>query len=144
MDTATAARYAAVTVPTVRYWCRRGVVRAVKEGGRWVIDIVSLRHRMALGRRTAARLLASFAEPAVTREKALELVEQGALIPAEREGEYVAVSTDASSVYLVNTGSVSCGCKGYEYVGRCYHLVAALLVEEGLLRDSLSGALETV
>ena len=33
-----------VTVATIRTWCRRGVVAATKQAGRWVIDTDSLAH----------------------------------------------------------------------------------------------------
>lgn len=44
-----AATQAHVTVATIRTWCRRGVVAAVKAAGRWVIDTASLAHRIAIG-----------------------------------------------------------------------------------------------
>ncbi|MEU3220058.1 helix-turn-helix domain-containing protein [Streptomyces sp. NPDC006971] len=47
--TATAATQADVTIATVRRWCRRGVVAAVKVAGRWVIDTASLARRIAIG-----------------------------------------------------------------------------------------------
>lgn len=48
VTTTTAARIANVTVATVRTWCRTGLVTAVKTGGRWAIDIVSLRRAAGL------------------------------------------------------------------------------------------------
>ncbi|MFC8423917.1 helix-turn-helix domain-containing protein [Streptomyces sp. NPDC057236] len=51
MNTTAAATQANVTVATVRAWCRRGVVAAVKVAGRWVIDSVSLAARIAIGAR---------------------------------------------------------------------------------------------
>lgn len=47
MDTATAAQTAGVTVDTIRTWCRRNVIGAVKTAGRWVIDAASLAYRIA-------------------------------------------------------------------------------------------------
>lgn len=49
MNTTTAALEAHVTVATIRTWCRRGVVAAVKQAGRWVIDAASLAARVAIG-----------------------------------------------------------------------------------------------
>ncbi|MGW6912616.1 hypothetical protein ACWGB8_02140 [Kitasatospora sp. NPDC054939] len=43
-----AAAQAGVTVDTVRDWCRKGVVAAVKQAGRWVIDAASLAYRIKL------------------------------------------------------------------------------------------------
>ncbi|MFJ2676361.1 helix-turn-helix domain-containing protein [Streptomyces sp. NPDC087525] len=44
-----AATLAGVTVATIRTWCRRNVIGAVKTSGRWVIDRVSLAHRLSMG-----------------------------------------------------------------------------------------------
>lgn len=49
MTTAAAATEARVTVDTVRTWCRRGAVAAVKMAGRWAIDAASLAARIAIG-----------------------------------------------------------------------------------------------
>lgn len=48
MDTTTAAKQAGVTVATVRTWCRRNVIGAVKVAGRWVVDAASLAYRISL------------------------------------------------------------------------------------------------
>lgn len=47
--TTAAATQAGVTVDTIRTWCRRNVIAAVKQAGRWVIDAASLAHRIAIG-----------------------------------------------------------------------------------------------
>lgn len=49
MNTTTAAAQANVTVATIRSWCRRGVIAAVKQAGRWIIDAASLAHRITIG-----------------------------------------------------------------------------------------------
>lgn len=51
MDTATAAQTAGVTTATIRAWCRRNVIAAVKTSGRWIIDAASLAYRVTLGRK---------------------------------------------------------------------------------------------
>lgn len=48
MNTTTAAATANVTVATIRTWCRRGVITATKQAGRWVIDAASLTWRITL------------------------------------------------------------------------------------------------
>lgn len=48
MNTTAAATTAGVTLDTIRTWCRRGVITAVKRAGRWIIDATSLAHRIAL------------------------------------------------------------------------------------------------
>lgn len=54
MDTRTAATTADVTTATIRNWCRRNVIAAVKTAGKWTIDETSLRHRIALSATPAA------------------------------------------------------------------------------------------
>jgi hypothetical protein len=56
MDTATAAQTAGVTVATIRAWCRRNVIAAVKTAGRWIIDTASLAYRVTLGGRKEKRV----------------------------------------------------------------------------------------
>lgn len=51
MDTTTAAQQAGVTVATIRTWCRRNVIAALKVAGRWVIDTTSLVYRITLTRK---------------------------------------------------------------------------------------------
>lgn len=49
MNTTAAAIQAHVTAATIRTWCRRGAVAAVKQAGRWVIDSASLAARITIG-----------------------------------------------------------------------------------------------
>lgn len=49
MNTTAAALQAHVTVATIRTWCRHGVVTAIKQAGRWIIDTASLTARIAIG-----------------------------------------------------------------------------------------------
>lgn len=49
MNTSAAATQANVTVATIRAWCRRGVVSAIKQAGRWIVDTSSLAARIAIG-----------------------------------------------------------------------------------------------
>jgi len=51
MNTTAAATQANVTVATIRTWCRRGVVTATKQAGRWIIDTPSLTRRIEIGAR---------------------------------------------------------------------------------------------
>ncbi|MEZ7005622.1 helix-turn-helix domain-containing protein [Streptomyces sp. AD55] len=51
MNTTTAATQAKVTVATIRNWCRRGVIAATKQAGRWLIDDASLARRIEIGTR---------------------------------------------------------------------------------------------
>ena len=131
ITTATAARQARVTAATIRTWCRTGVIAAVKTGRRWAVSAASLRHRIALGRRTVTKQLAAFADANRAAAKALELIETGALVPASRRGLFLAVSSSATDTYFIDTAEGSCTCKGYAHTGRCYHLLAAVMVETG-------------
>lgn len=49
MNTSAAAAEAQVTIATIRTWCRLGVIAAVKQAGRWIIDTASLAHRITIG-----------------------------------------------------------------------------------------------
>jgi len=50
MNTTAAALQAGVTTNTIRTWCRRGIIAAVKHAGRWIIDTASLAHRITIGK----------------------------------------------------------------------------------------------
>lgn len=56
MNTTTAAAQANVTTATIRTWCRKGAVAAIKQAGRWIIDTASLAHRITIGAMKAARI----------------------------------------------------------------------------------------
>lgn len=134
-DTATAARIARVTVTTIRTWCRIGAVAATKTGGRWVIDTDSLNRRITLGRTLRAEKhadlidLSAFRDAKTARTKALELIEQGGIIPGSRPGLFLAVASDGGNTYMVDTWEPSCTCKGFIYHSRCHHFVAAALLD---------------
>ncbi|MER5902983.1 helix-turn-helix domain-containing protein [Streptomyces mirabilis] len=49
MNTTAAATQAQVSVPTIRTWCRTGVIAATKRAGRWIINTASLAVRIAIG-----------------------------------------------------------------------------------------------
>ncbi|MCX4885920.1 hypothetical protein [Streptomyces sp. NBC_00847] len=49
MNTTAAATQAGVTTATIRTWCRKGAVAAIKQSGRWVIEAASLAHRITIG-----------------------------------------------------------------------------------------------
>lgn len=126
--TTQAAHQAGVTPATIRTWARYGAITAVKVAGRWVIDETTLRHRIALSRRTLTAQLAAFADPKATAAKAQEIVELGALIPLDA-WRYLAVSSSGRDGYVVDTLAGSCTCKGYTYTSRCQHMVAAVMLE---------------
>lgn len=74
MNTTAAATEAHVTVATIRTWCRRGVLAAVKTAGRWIIDTASLARRIAIGQwRTAVTQPDYAALASDARAKAAEL-----------------------------------------------------------------------
>lgn len=127
--TAQAAQQAGVTVATIRTWARIGAVAATKSSGRWNIDEASLRHRIALGRNTAAKQLAALKDADAAQAKADELIESGALIGLRNPYTYLAVASGSGSGYVVNTVEGSCTCKGHVYSNHCYHLLAAVVLE---------------
>lgn len=77
----------------------------------------------------AERLARPFADAEAAVTKALTLLADKALVAADRDGQYLAAASKGDATYLVDTAARSCTCKGHERVGRCYHLVAADVVE---------------
>ena len=134
-DTATTARIARVSVTTIRAWARIGAVAATKTGRGWVVDLDSLARRVILGRtlraeRTADLIdLSEFRDAKAARSKALDLISEGGIVPASRQGLYLAVSSDGTATYAIDTLEPSCTCKGAIHTGRCFHLVAANLLD---------------
>lgn len=49
LTTTAAATQAHVTTATIRTWCRRGAIAAIKTAGRWIIDASSLARRITIG-----------------------------------------------------------------------------------------------
>jgi Family of unknown function (DUF6011) len=66
--------------------------------------------------------------------KAVELIEAGGLVPSIRPGVFFAVSSDGSTTYITDTGAGTCTCKAGERGRRCYHLIAAGLVDAATSR----------
>jgi hypothetical protein len=127
MDTVTAAKAAKVTVATVRAWCRRNVVSAVKAGGRWVIDAASLARRIELGvicGGPKATVAALFADKPHLVAKATELIELGGVTLLR--GRVCRTVGSNGDRYL--TAPESCNCKaGLKARHVCHHRIAALL-----------------
>lgn len=63
-------------------------------------------------------------------DKALELIETRSIVTGSREGLYYIVSSSGENTYFVDMHEHSCTCKGYLHFGRCYHLVAADMLED--------------
>ena len=60
--------------------------------------------------------------------KAVETIELGAIVRSDRPRLYLAVSSNGSTNYVVNTIDQSCTCKAVERGIRCYHLAAAQIL----------------
>ncbi|MBI0293321.1 helix-turn-helix domain-containing protein [Streptomyces sp. PRKS01-29] len=92
MNTTTAAAQAGVTIPTIRTWCRRGVIAAIKTAGRWIVDAASLAHRIAIGAMRTIRQEVAINTPnhaalaAEARELATRLTPKRGCHPADRKG----------------------------------------------------------
>lgn len=113
---------AAVSAPTHCLRCGRPLraARSIARGrGRWCQAKV----------RTAAESADLSAFTAEQADKARELIELGAIVPTSRDGVYSAVSSDGTTVYLVNAAAQTCGCKAGEHGRLCYHRAAALVLE---------------
>jgi len=71
-----------------------------------------------------AAIIAARTDPTTQVDKAVELIEDGAIVPVTPT-VYLAVSTDGSVNYEVNALAGSCSCKAGQYGRRCFHLLAA-------------------
>lgn len=123
INTATAAHQAHVSTSTIRRWCRDEIIDAARIDRRWAIDADSLQAYVV------GKLLAAFRNADSAEAKALELIDQEALIAGPRDGIYFAKSSDGSDTYFVDTIERSCTCQGHANLGHCYHRVAAAMVE---------------
>lgn len=56
---------------------------------------------------------------------AIELIEDGAIVPHSIPGRFVVVSSDGTEFY--ETTRDTCGCKAFANGRRCYHRAAVLL-----------------
>jgi hypothetical protein len=92
--------------------------------------------RTARRRAAAFVLTRQFKGAEAARTKALQLIADGALVRTRHEGQYLAVASDGLGTYLVDAVERSCTCKGHARQGRCYHLVAADVVEITTTRRS--------
>jgi hypothetical protein len=79
------------------------------------------------GRGCAAKVeqaVAAKGDPVEVSEKALELIEDGGIVPVIG-CTYLAVSSDGTVLYEVNPVAATCTCKAGQYGRRCYHLASA-------------------
>jgi hypothetical protein len=79
--------------------------------------------------RAAALTEAAEGFTAVQVDKARELIEQQAIIPSSRPGLFAAVSSEGTTVYLVDARERSCTCKAAANGRQCYHVASALILE---------------
>ena len=100
-----------VSLRTAQRWAKAGKLPAVKTGGRWVITLTTAD-------------LGDF-KP-FQQAKAVEAIEQGAILPTSRPNLYTAVSGDGSTTYLV--AAQSCTCPAGVKDRRCYHVAAVRIL----------------
>lgn len=103
---AEAAATAGVTVATIRTWCRRNVIGAVKAGGRWVIDTASLAHRISLG---APRTKPAAPKPVVYSVETMTAIGGSAWIRGDKHRVYINGWTAYAGLEVdhYNTGNIS-------------------------------------
>lgn len=98
--------------------------------GRTLTAAKSIENRMGRTCRAKVRKatevadFSAFKDATSARNKAEQLIDDGAIVPTRIPGQYVATSSDGTTVYLVDTVERSCTCKGHQNHGRCYHLSA--------------------
>lgn len=94
MNTTAAARTAGVTPGTVATWCRTGVITAVKQAGRWVIEQASLTHRIALGA-LKTRKQQTVTAQAATGKAFLAIIGEELRLTIKADGETILTTTFA-------------------------------------------------
>lgn len=110
ISTREAAAAYGVSPRTIRRWAQNGRIDAIKTGGRWSIAV-----EVDLGIYKAEQI-----------EKALEAIEQQAILPTSRPGMFTAVSSDGSTTYL--THACGCGCRAGQRGIRCWHRAAVAIL----------------
>ncbi|MUN41451.1 hypothetical protein [Actinomadura litoris] len=66
----------------------------------------------------------AFKNPQAVKDKAVQLILDGAIVPTRFDGVYLATGSDGVSTYLTDTVERSCTCKAGQRLGRCNHLIA--------------------
>jgi hypothetical protein len=88
-------------------------------------------YRKYLAEQAARRLAtaAGFKDATAAQTKALQLLDDHALVPTRHAGQYLATASRGDAAYLVDTIERTCTCRGHHRTGRCYHLLAADVAE---------------
>lgn len=71
----------------------------------------------------------AFADAQKVKDKAVQLILDGAIVPTRFAGVYLANSSDGLSTYLTDTVEDTCTCPAGARIGRCNHKVAAAALE---------------
>lgn len=71
----------------------------------------------------------AFADPQTVKDKAAQLILDGAIVPTRFPGVYIANSSDGVSTYLTDTVEDTCSCPAGTRIGRCNHKVAAAALD---------------
>lgn len=123
-----AAQLAGVTPRTIRRWAATGRVTATKTTRGWAIDTASLVQHAA--HRVARHAdLTPYKDQARAADKVVQLLEDGALVPATRPGLYTAISSDGTDKYFVDAHLGHCDCRSFTNRTYCTHLTATQAIE---------------
>lgn len=66
--------------------------------------------------------------------KAVELIEDGGIVPVSRPGVFAAASSDGTTIYVVDVNAGTCTCPAGQHGRYCYHLAAAQILTAATLR----------
>ena len=61
--------------------------------------------------------------------KAVELIDDGGIVPVSRPGIYAATSSDGTTIYVVSLPDQTCTCPAGQHGRYCYHLAAATILQ---------------
>lgn len=71
----------------------------------------------------------AFKDPQAVKDKAVQLILDGAIVPTRIPGMYLVNGSDGVSTYLTDMVENSCSCPASTHLGRCNHKIAAAALD---------------
>jgi hypothetical protein len=114
---------------TLRKSAARGIGPVCERKERAEKAAAQARHEAAVTAAVDAVDTSAFKDPQTVKDKAVQLILDGAIVSTRVPGVYLASGSDGVSTYMVDTVEGSCTCKAGQRLGRCNHLVAAAALD---------------
>ncbi|HEY9408894.1 MAG TPA: DUF6011 domain-containing protein [Jiangellaceae bacterium] len=107
----------------------RGIGPTCERKERAELAAAQARHEAAVTAAVEAVDTTAFMDAQAVKDKAVQLILDGAIVPTRVSGQYLVNGSDGVSTYLTDTVENSCTCKAGARLGRCNHLVAAAALD---------------